>query len=432
MNAALETWLGFAPKPPQLDSALRWHVFLSYRSVNRHWILQLYDVLRHLGYNVFLDQYVLSAAAPLALSLSEELDRSANAIMMWSGDFDDSAWCLKEFTTLETKENACTGFHYVIAKLDDAPLPALASSKIYVDFADQREGPGGRGLLQLLYGLSGAPLPPDAIVLAAKIDDDTQNDRLTIRAARASGDAAALVQISKSDSLAWTSLPALGCETAEALIALDQYDSALQILEKQRAAFPLALRPQQLTGLALARRGEWQPAQMVLGRLYAAGEIDPETLGIYGHTWMDRYRQTNDRLYLLRARDLYRQAFEASPKDYYSGVNAASKSMLLGERDTALQLAARVEKITGTSPVPNDYWRTSTIAELQVLQSNFARAAELYECAVAGAPLETGSHRSSWDEASLLLNTLGASVQQAAAIRTALAEPGAGCAAATS
>ena len=94
-------------------------------------------------------------------------------------------------------------------------------------------------------------------------------------------------------------------------------------------SFPKALRPQQLKGLALARSGDWQQAQIVLGRLYAAGEIDAETLGIYGRTWMDRYVKTKDRLHLLRARDLYRQAFEAIPKDYYTGINAAAKSLLL-------------------------------------------------------------------------------------------------------
>ena len=68
MDPLLQKWLDMAPKPAALDPSQHWHVFLSYRSVNRHWVLQLYDILRHVGYNVFLDQYVLSAAAPLALT----------------------------------------------------------------------------------------------------------------------------------------------------------------------------------------------------------------------------------------------------------------------------------------------------------------------------------------------------------------------------
>lgn len=417
MDSLLQKWLEFAPKPQPLAASQRWHVFLSYRSVNRHWVLQLYDILRHLGYNVFLDQYVLSAAAPLALTLSEELDSSASAIMMWSSDFNDSSWCLKEFTTLESKENAGDGFRYVIAKLDASPLPALAASKIYVDFAELSEGPGGSGLLRLLYGLAGDPLPAGAIVLAEQIDEAAQNDLLTIRAARASGDNATIVRLCCSDTVAWKSSPALPCEAAEALIALGDYPNALRILADVASSFPRALRPQQLTGLAMARSGDWQAAQIVLGRLYAAGEIDPETLGIYGRTWMDRYDKTKDRLHLLRARDLYRQAFEAAPKDYYTGINAASKSLLLGERDTAKQLAARVEKLVGTAAIANDYWRTATIAEVQLLQGNYEQAAALYQSAVGAAPLERGSHESTWAAASRLLDCLEASADQQTLIR---------------
>jgi tetratricopeptide (TPR) repeat protein len=167
----------------------------------------------------------------------------------------------------------------------------------------------------------------------------------------------------------------------------------------------------------MARSGDWQAAQLVLGRLYAAGEIDPETLGIYGRSWMDRYNQTGDRLHLLRARDLYRQAFEAAPKDYYTGINAASKSLLLGERDTAKQLASRVEKLVGTTALPNDYWRTATVAEVQLLQGNYEQAAALYQSAVGTAPLERGSHASTWGEASRLMDCLGASSEQKALVQ---------------
>ena len=135
---------------------------------------------------------------------------------------------------------------------------------------------------------------------------------------------------------------------------------------------------------------------------------------------MDRYNTSKDRLCLLRARDLYRQAFEAAPRDYYTGINAAAKSLLLGERDTAKQLAARVEKIVGTTALPDDYWRTATIAEAQLLQGNYAQAAALYQSAVGSAPSETGSRESTWEDAARLLDCLKATPEQTALIRTAL------------
>jgi hypothetical protein len=78
---------------------------------------------------------------------------------------------------------------------------------------------------------------------------------------------------------------------------------------------------------------------------------------------MDRYSQTNDKIFLLKSRDLYRQAFEACPSDYYTGINAASKSLLAGEKETASQLAKRVQDIVGDKTVPADYWKTATVAE---------------------------------------------------------------------
>ena len=52
-------WLNYAPKPRPLCGTGRWNVFLSYRSVNRAWVLNLSDVLRELGHKLFLDQIAL-------------------------------------------------------------------------------------------------------------------------------------------------------------------------------------------------------------------------------------------------------------------------------------------------------------------------------------------------------------------------------------
>src|SRR6516225_7702927 len=102
--SALQEWLSYAPTPTQLNADQRWHVFISYRSVNRYWVLELYDILRQLGYSVFLDQYVLSAAALLALSLGEELDASASAVLVWSNVYEDSEWCKEEFNYMQGRE----------------------------------------------------------------------------------------------------------------------------------------------------------------------------------------------------------------------------------------------------------------------------------------------------------------------------------------
>lgn len=410
----VDRWLDFAPKPDALPAGKEWHVFLSYRSVNRPWVLALYDVLNVLGYKVFLDQYVLTAAAPLAIALGDALDASAGAVMIWSGSYEDSEWCKQEFAKLETMQNQKKGFRYVIARIDESEIAGLAATKLWIDFSKQREGPAGSGLLSLLYGLKGQPLPPAAVKLAAEVDAQMRDGLLSVKAACDAGDADALVALAETDDMAWTGSPMLICSVAEGLIAMKKTPEAIRVLDRVEAAFPKALRPKQLRGLALARSRQIIKAQLLLGKLYAAGEIDPETLGILARTWMDRYNQSGDQLFLLKSRDLYRQAFEAFPTDYYTGINAASKSLLAGEKETAAQLAARVQKVVGDKPVANDYWMTATAAELQLLQAKFPEAAALYRAAVVMAPGAKASHESTHAQAKLLSQALGASDEQRA------------------
>ena len=84
--------------------------FLSYRSVRRHWMLQLYDILRHLGYSVFLDQMAIPAGGGLVSNLNDGLVASASAVLIWSAEYTDSAWCKKEYEVMETRRTNGTLF----------------------------------------------------------------------------------------------------------------------------------------------------------------------------------------------------------------------------------------------------------------------------------------------------------------------------------
>ena len=125
-----ENWLALAPKPPPLAPGKLWHVYISYRSVNRSWALALYDVLNELGYKTFLDQYVLTAAAPLAVSLGEALDASQSAILVWSSRYEDSEWLQDQFATLELLQNAKKGFRYVVARVTNFGSTSPNSQKV--------------------------------------------------------------------------------------------------------------------------------------------------------------------------------------------------------------------------------------------------------------------------------------------------------------
>lgn len=416
---SLQQWLEHAPGPPALPAGRKWHVFLSYRSVNRPWVLQLYDVLRGLGYEVFMDQYVLPAGVSLIGALETHLEASASGVLVWSTDAADSDWCREEYESFHTLSGNEPAFHFVVAKLDAEELPLFARKSIRVDFRELRSGPTGAGLLRLLYGLRGEPLSPAAVALAAEVDDETRRAGVKIEAAVSAGRADRLEELMESGGLAWQTGAALGCRAAEGLVKLKEPERALALLAKLEAQFPRSLRVRQLKGLALARSGDWQGAQLELEELRAMGEQDPETLGILGRTWMDRYKESGNRNHLLRSRELYEQAFENDPTDYYTGINAASKSVFLDELDTAAQYAERVQEIVGTEKTEGDYWATATVAEVQLIRQQYTKAGELYRDAVAMAPQERGSHESTWSQAQRLLEHLDASDDEVALISRA-------------
>ena len=300
----------FFPEPPELKKGQKWHIFVSYRSTDRPWVLKLYDALKHLKYEVFVNQFVLSAGAPLAASLGDGVNKSGAAVIVWSKNYATSKWTDDEYNAIKSRQNSDPTFRLGIAKKDATPIQGLLAGQISTDFSDQPDGPCGEALLRLLLGMSGRPLPPGAVQLATQIDGARKKALIEIKTARQDDDPARIIELAKSDDLAWTSSPMCGCAAVEALIAAERFDAANEILMQLRKRFPAAVRPRQLEGLAARRRGDWQGAMRILGAMYSEDYRDSETIGMYAATWMVRYRQTGTRLYLVRSRDLYREAFE--------------------------------------------------------------------------------------------------------------------------
>lgn len=416
MSLAFEA---LAPRGPIKTGDDLWDVFLSYRSVSRPWVLRLYDQLRHLGYEVFMDQFVLTTSGGLNTQLEDNLHRSATAVLIWSSRSEESQWCKDEYEALRTMEKDKRGFRYVVACVDDAKLPLFAQAKLWIDFSALADGPTGTGLLRLLHGLHGKPLSDESVRAAAAYDEALQRAVAKVAAARKNGDPDTLLELVRSDAPEWTTTALLPCKVAEALIALKRPSDAVALLDELMKRFPRSVRPQQLKGLALARQGNWRAAQQVLGELHELGEKDPETLGMLARTWRDRYAESGDRLHLRKARNLYADAFESTPSDYYVGINAAANSVLLGELDVAEKIAAGVEQLVGTAPKKGDYWATATVAEVQLIRRNYAKAAALYAAAVEDEPDSKGSHESTLGQARRLMDKLAPSDEERAKIEQA-------------
>jgi len=370
-------WMRFAPKPRELTNGDQWNVFLSYRSVSRTWVLNLYDVLRGIGHKVFLDQCVLKVGDALIRGLQNALTTSQAGILIWSNATRDSEWVEREYEVLERQATEKPGFQFVPLKLDDSKLPPFAERRIFLDFSAYPDGPNGGELLRLLHAVVGKPLSEEAAHFANEQDEAAMVAVTRIKAAIKNKYPERLIQLFDEDGLPWQISAALGCRAAEGLTKLDRNEGAIQMLEKLEQRFPKAIRPKQLRALALARRGrdsDLMDAQDILGELYERGERDPETLGIYARTWMDRYAKSGDASDLKQSRDLYAEAFDGAQDDYYTGINAAAKSVFLGSSDDlkrAAEYAQRVQQIVGTKPVPDDYWTTATVAEVFLIQKEY-------------------------------------------------------------
>ncbi len=399
-------------KAKPLNASKNYHAFISYKSNNRRWVLNLYDVLVELGYLVFLDQYVLKPSDKLVSALQKGLIESQAGILIWSGDASHSKWVEDEYNAMIQLSNQDTEFKFIPVRLEQVPLPLFVKIEIFLDFSDYPDGPNGGDLIRLIYAINGKALDRPAILFAASLDEQTKEEELKIKTAIQNNNPKKLVELFENCSLPWKISSAIACLAANGLISLKQYDEAIRIIELMEKEYDRAIRLKQLKALAYARRGnenDLEKAQEIIGILFQKNNLDPETLGIYGRTWFDRFKQSNDINDLKESRRLYEISFLKNPEEYYTGINAASKSILIGTPEDivkGMKYAQDVQKIVGIHAVDGDYWKTATIAEVFLLQKKYKEAATLYQQAVDMDRFSTGSHESSYKQAKALMEKL--------------------------
>jgi tetratricopeptide (TPR) repeat protein len=395
----LQRWLQYAPKPPSRGKN-SYDAFISYRSADRAWAMALYDVLKLAGWDAFLDQYDLVPGADLETSLTEGLEASSSGVILWSSRTKDSDWCKRERNAMRTLKDRPGGtFEYVFAKLDTEPLPLFAQADLYVGFEESPEGPRGVNLLKVMCGMRGIPLAPDAVVMAEQVDEDARQSMTQIRGAIAAGNSARLLEIGTSMQPGVLASPAPILTAAQGLIRLGKYDDARDVLKHALAHFSKSIRAKQLEGLALRRLKRYQDAIDVLSELKEAGHQDPETMGILAAAWDGLYQESGKKLHLRRSRELYRTAFQSDPKDYYTGVNAASKSLFLGEADEAVRLASAVLPLVATAIDGEDLWAACTLGEVYLLQRSVDAAAAQYQKVIDRHPSALGDLRGTGQQA---------------------------------
>ena len=174
--------------------------------------------------------------------------------------------------------------------------------------------------------------------------------------------------------------------------------------------------------LAHARSGATQTAHAVLDE--AERHAPPAALladiqSLRGRLFKDGYHRSPQRdgatALLGRARDQYRRAC-AHNAEPYPGINAASLSMLLGERDEARRLAREVLERLASRSAPPSAWDFATRGEAELLLGEREAATRSYAAARREAGGNAGMVATMRRQMALLARVL----PDAAALRTLL------------
>ena len=155
--------------------------------------------------------------------------------------------------------------------------------------------------------------------------------------------------------------------------------------------WPGHVRLRQLHALALARSGDHERANRMLAALAEEGLDDAETLGVLAGTHKELAVAARDEAgraaHLDAAYRLYAQAYstsvarQESAGAYYTGINAATVAVLLGQIDEARWLAADVQRICSAPGVRDsraEYWRHATLGEAALILGDAPAAARHY------------------------------------------------------
>ena len=220
-----------------------------------------------------------------------------------------------------------------------------------------------------------------------------------------------------------TRTPDLYRTLAERLLALGEPLVAYDVATEGLGYWPPDVRLRQLQGLALARSGATERANHILLQLYHEGHTDGETLGLLARTYKDLSALATDpavrTAHLGAAGKFYRQGYELAvgrakiDEAYYTGINAATTALLLGEREMAHHLAREVralclqalERLIGQGG--DRYWVQATLGEAALILGEYAEAEDWYGQAADVGRGRFGHLHSTRRQARLLLEFLG-------------------------
>lgn len=227
------------------------------------------------------------------------------------------------------------------------------------------------------------------------------------------------VRLVASDDPWLASTPVIGSLLGEMLLNAGHAEVACGVIDRALAAFPDDVRLNQLMGLHCSRTGRLTEALERLRPLHRRSR-DDETIGIlagiHKRIWQ---AHPADRQSLHVARDLYAGGWNDSRKtNVYLGINAASLSLWLDDREQAATVAREVHGVLSSraeslrsrhhAALPGmNYWDRVTLAESLLLLGGYDAARDEYRAAFLQHPRMTAAIDVTRSQATAILHAQG-------------------------
>jgi class 3 adenylate cyclase/tetratricopeptide (TPR) repeat protein len=182
----------------------------------------------------------------------------------------------------------------------------------------------------------------------------------------------------------WPSSPEIYELLGERILKQGEPLLAYDIISEGLKNCSTGVRLRQLQGLALARSGATERANRILEQLRDENHVDEETLGMLARTYKDRAAHAatsrDAREYLRRAAEIYTQAHKLNG-GYWTGINAATTALLIGNDKRAAKLArdVRASCLRELQRAKGDkYWLLATLGEAALVLGDWSQAQDWY------------------------------------------------------
>ena len=213
----------------------------------------------------------------------------------------------------------------------------------------------------------------------------------------------------------WSKSPKIYKQLSRQFLKLGESKNAYEVAKEGLSFIPRDVSLRQIMALALVRTGNTSRAIELAQILYDEGYRDEETLGLLGRAYKDLADKTvkeDDKKYNQQCSfEMYNQAFEETG-GYYSGINAATLAVLMGEKTTARDIAHRVrekcqvELDSRRADSDELYWLIATLAETSLITNQLDEAEQWYKDAVKIAANRWGDQATTRRNIRLLMSAL--------------------------